>query len=498
MMPTSQRLFFAQRLSGAALLLILCSLPAAAQGLSPSAPSAQPAAQSTAPTAPVLTAGQVQNRFQGSVPTGEAGKTALPLSLKDAIDRSLKYSLGVIEGDQDARAARAARLRSLNALLPNITARISSTIEQVNLKAFGFNFSFPGVSIPTLVGPFAVADARAYLTQQVFNWSDIKNWKSALQSEKAAQYNYKSARDLVVLTATQSYLLVISDGATVDSTGAQVQTAGTLYRRAVDQRKAGVIANIDELRAQVEFQTQQQRLISAQNQLAIDKLSLGRVIGLPNGQDFQLTDSVPYAPLTGVTQDEALQRAYGTRPDYLGARAQVHAAELARQAAAAENYPTVSVSSDFGDIGSPNFATSHETFSFSASVNIPIFQGTKVRSYKLQAYSVLQQRRAELADLRGKIDDQVRTAFLNLKSSSDLVAVTKSNVDLASKTLTQAQDRFAAGVADNLEVVQAQESVAAANQSYISSVYAYNVAKISLAQAIGIAEQAGMQYLEGR
>jgi outer membrane protein TolC len=156
------------------------------------------------------------------------------------------------------------------------------------------------------------------------------------------------------------------------------------------------------------------------------------------------------------------------------------------------------VSSDFGDIGSPNFATSHETFSFSASVNIPIFQGTKVRADKLQADSVLQQRRAELADLRGKIDDQVRTAFLNLKSSSDLVAVTKSNVDLASKTLTQAQDRFAAGVADNLEVVQAQESVAAANQSYISSVYAYNVAKISLAQAIGIAEQAGMQYLEGR
>src|SRR5207253_5282901 len=326
MMPTSQRLFFAQRLSGAALLLILCSLPAAAQGLSPSAPSAQPAAQSTAPTAPVLTAGQVQNRFQGSVPTGEASKTALPLSLKEAIDRSLKYNLGVIEGDQDARAARAARLRSLNALLPNITARISSTIEQVNLKAFGFNFSFPGVSIPTLVGPFTVADARAYLTQQVFNWSDIKNWKSALQSEKAAQYNYKSDRDLVVLTATQSYLLVISDGATVDSTGAQVQTAGTLYRRAVDQRKAGVIANIDELRARVELQTQQQRLISAQNQLAIDKLTLGRVIGLPSGQEFQLTDSIPYSPLTGITLDEALQRAYVSRADYFGAKAQVRAA----------------------------------------------------------------------------------------------------------------------------------------------------------------------------
>jgi outer membrane protein TolC len=128
-------------------------------------------------------------------------------------------------------------------------------------------------------------------------------------------------------------------------------------------------------------------------------------------------------------------------------------------------------------------------------LNIPIFQGTRVRADKLQANSALRQREAELEDLRGRIDDQVRTAFLNLKSSSDLVAVAKSDIDLANQTLKQAQDRFLSGVADNLEVVQAQESVASAEQSYIASVYSYNLAKVSLAQAVGIAEQSALQYL---
>jgi outer membrane protein TolC len=441
------------------------------------------------------TAITTQSPFLGSVPTGQATSTPIPLSLKDAFDRALKYNLGVIESDQSTRAARAARLRSLNALVPDLNARVTSTIQQINLRAFGFFLNIPGVHINPIVGPFGIADARAYLSQEVFNWSDIKNLKSATESQKAAQDAYRNDRDLVVLTTGDAYLLVVSDAATVDSTQAQVATARTLYQKTSDQHKAGVVAAIDELRSQVELQTQQQRLIAAQNQLAIDKLTLARVIGLPNGQEFQATDSLPYSPLADITMDEALQQAYTMRADYLGAKRQVQAAQLALQAAGAENYPSVSVNTDFGDIGSPNFATSHETFTFAASLNIPVFQGTRVRADKLQADSALQQRKAELEDLRGKVDSQVRTAFLNLKSSSDLVAVTKSNIDLANQTLTQAQDRFSSGVADNLEVVQAQESVASAQQSYIASVYSYNLAKISLAQAMGIAEQSALHFL---
>jgi outer membrane protein TolC len=429
------------------------------------------------------------------VPTGQATGTPLEISLQQAFERALKYNLGAIEGSENARAAHAVRLRNLNALLPDLSARVSATVQQVNLRALGINIQIPGVSVPSVIGPFGVADARAYLSQEVFNWSDLRNLRSASESEKASQYAYRADRDLVVLTTGNAYLLVISDRATVDSVRAQLKTAQTLYQNDVDQHQQGVIASIDLLRAQVELQTQQQRLIAAGNQLAIDKLALARVMGLPRGQEFNLSDSIPYAALAGVTLDQALQQAYSTRADYLSGKAEVRAAELARQAAAAENYPSLSTNTNYGDIGNPNFATSHGTFSFALTLNVPVFPGTRVRADKLQADSALARSQAELEDLGGKIDEEVRAAFLNLKSSSDLVAVAQSNIDLANQTLAQAQDRFKAGVADNLEVVQAQESVASANQSHIASLYAFNLAKISLAQAIGVAERSALDYL---
>jgi len=384
----------------------------------------------------------------------------------------------------------------LSALLPTLYGQVTGSVEQINLQAQGLRLiSIPGVPIPTLVGPFSVADARGYLSQRVFNWSDIKNWKSASQSETASLYSYKSDRDLVVLVSATAYLQVVADLANVDSNRAQVKTNQTIYDQNSDRNKQGVVASIDVLRSKVQLQSQQQQLIAVENQLAIDKLTLARIIGLPNGQEFQATDTIPYSALTGITQDQALRQAYATRPDYLAAKAQVRAAELSAQAAAAENYPWVGVNGNYGDIGSPNFGRSHGTFSVAGTVTIPLFLGTQVRSDKLRADSVLQDRKAQLADLGGKIDDQVRTAFLNLNSSSELVTVAQSNVDLANQTLTQAQDRFTAGVTNNVEVVQAQQAVAAANQSYIASLYTYNAAKIALAQAIGVAEQSGLEFL---
>jgi len=439
--------------------------------------------------------GQEPSPFLGSVPTGEATGTTLQLPLRDALDRALKHNLGLIQSDQDTRTAHATRLRSLSDLLPDVSGQVSGTREQISLKAAGFDVSIPGLNIPSVVGPFSIADARLYVSQQIFNLSDIRNWKSAAESERAARYSYKSDRDLVVLAAGNAYLVVISDHATVESTRAQVTTAGALHDRARDQNQAGVVAGIDVLRAQVELQTQQQRLIAAESQLAIDKLALARIIGLPKGQPFEVTDIIPFAPLDGITLDQALSQAYATRPDYLGAHAHVRAAELARQSAVAANYPWLSTEANYGDIGSPNFGSSHGTFSAALTLNVPIFQGTRVRADTLKADAALKQRKAELADLDGKVDEQVRVAFLKLASSSDLVTVAQSNIGLANQTLTQARDRFSAGVAANLEVVQAQESVAAANQSYIASLYAYNFAKISLAQAIGIAEQSALTYL---
>jgi outer membrane protein TolC len=441
-------------------------------------------------------AGQAQSPFQGSVPTGQTTGTTLALSLKDAFARALKYNLGAIESDQNTRTAHAVRLRNLSALLPSLSGQLLANIQQVNLQALGVRLTpVPGLAIPTIIGPFAVQDIRASVTQKAFNWSDIQNWKSASQSEKASHYSYQSDRDLVILVTGTAYLQVIADTASVESNRAQVRTNQAIYDQDVDQNRVGLIPAIDVLRAKVQLQTQQQQLIAAENQLAIDKLALARIIGLPTGQDFLLTDLVPYAPLTGITLEQALAQAYATRADYASAKAQVRAAELALQAAAAQNYPSLGINANYGDIGSPNLGRSHGTFLVEGTLTIPLFLGTQVRADKLQADATLQNRKAQLENLRGQIDDQVRTAFLNLQSASDLVQVAQSNVELANQTLSQSQDRFRAGVTNSVEVVQSQQAVATANQSFIASLYSYNTAKISLAQAVGVAEQSALQFL---
>jgi outer membrane protein TolC len=450
--------------------------------------------QLISPASSVSNALGPENPFLGSVPTGAPIGTVLKLSLSDALDRGLKYNLGLIESDVRTRTARAERLRSLNELLPNVNASISQLAEQVNLRALGLKIPIAG--FPVVVGPFGVQDARGNVSQTLFDWSSIEKLRASNERLKASQNSYKSSRDLVVLAVANAYLQVIADSSTIESQQAQLSTSQALYQRARDQRAAGVAARIDELRAQVELQTQQQRLIAARDQRSKDMLSLARAIGLPAGQEFTLTDNVPYTPLEGVSLDKSLQDAYANRPDYKSAQEGVRAAGLSRKGAVAENFPTVTSSANYGDIG-PNFGNSHGTFTASASVNIPIFQGTRVKADVLDADATLQQKQAELENLKGRIDQDVRDAFFDLDSSSELVKVAKSNTDLARETLAQAQDRFGAGVTDNIEVVQAQESVSSADQAYISSLYAFNIAKVQLVRAVGIAEQAVKSYLGG-
>ncbi len=436
-----------------------------------------------------------QSPFLGSVPDGTAAAQAIRLSIRDALARGLKFNLGLIQSDLDTLTARSDRLRSLSSLLPDIQASLTQTAEQVNLKALGININIPGV--PTVVGPFATQDARAYLSQRIFDWNAVQKLRASTEAMKASQYSYRSSREIVVLAVGNAYLEVISDAASVESQQAQVKTSEALHQRAVDRKAAGVSARIDVLRAQVELQTQQQRLIAARNQLSKDKLSLGRIIGLPPGQDFTVTDSVPYAPLEGVSLQKALDDAYANRADYESAKTLLRAAEYARKAAAAERYPYLTASMNYGDIG-PNFANSHGTVEFAGTLNVPIFQGGRVKADILQADTLLRQRRAEAEDLRARIDSEVRRAFLDIESAGDLVRVAKSNMDLADETLAEARDRFDAGVTDNIEVVQAQESVAAANQTYISSLYTFNIAKVELARAAGVAEKAILAYLGGK
>jgi len=301
---------------------------------------------------------------------------------------------------------------------------------------------------------------------------------------------------MVVLAVGNSYLQTIAAAARVETAEAQVTNAQALYGKAADQLKAGLTPSIDALRSQVELQTRQQQLIAARNDLAKLKLSVARIIGLAPGQEFVLTEKAPYQELTVLPLDTYLQSAYSTRGDYQAALAKVRVAELSRRAASAGRYPSLDLNANLGDIGvTPS--QSNGTWQVNGGLNIPIFAGNRVHSDVLEADAQLKQARSQLGDLRGKIDYQVRSALLDLAAAAEQVAVARSSVDLAEQTLTQSQDRFTAGVADNLEVVQAQEALASAHESYIQSLYAHNLSKVELAYAIGDAEEGVKRFLKG-
>ena len=445
-----------------------------------------------------------QNPFLGSDPERKATGDVLQIDFKDAIDRGLRNNLGLLVAGDQAQTARGERWKELSELLPNINARVQEDVQTQSLAALGFNKLFPLIAapgnsptnLPRLVPAFNYFDARASLGQSLFNFRNLERERSASERVKAAQFSYKDAREVVVLAVGNAYLQAIAAGARVETAEAQVKNAQALYEKAADQLKAGLSPAIDALRSQVELQNRQQQLIVARNDLAKLKLNVARIIGLAPGQEFVLTEKAPYQALVPLPLDVYLQRAYATRADYQAAQSQVRAAELSRRAAAAGRYPTLDLNANFGDIG-VNPAQSNGTWQVNGGVNIPIFAGNRVHSDVLEADAQLKQVRSELGDLRGRIDYEVRTALLDLDASAQQVEVARSSVDLAEQTLAQSQDRFTAGVADNLEVVQAQESVASAHESYIQSLYAHNLAKVELAHAIGDAEEGVKRYLKG-
>jgi outer membrane protein TolC len=429
------------------------------------------------------------------VPEGKATGTVLPLSFKEAIDRALRNNLGLLLASDSSLAARGSRWEELSRLLPSLSASGTQGAQQIDLAALGFRFSFPG--IPPVIGPLGTFDARLYASAPLFDWHAIQRDRGARANESVARYRYNDAREMVVLAAGNEYLVTLSGAARVDAAQAEVETAQALFNKARDQQAAGVSPAIDTLRAQVELQTRQQQLIVARNNYAKQKLMLARTIGLPLGQEFNLTEQVPYQPLAPMSVEQALQRAYMGRADYQAAAQQVRAAEQFRRAATAEHYPTLGISGNYGAAG-VNVGNSHGVFLAGATLSIPIFAGGRTHADVLQAEATLRQSRQQLENVRAQIDYDVRSALLDLTAAADQVQVARSALDLANQTLVQARDRFTAGVTDNLEVIEAQDALASANENYISSLYSHNVAKVLLARSIGFAEQGVKQYLEGK
>lgn len=443
-----------------------------------------------------LPPGNVPNSFSGSVPT-KLVPGRMPLSLQNAIDLGLKHNLGLLLSQADTNTARGQRWQALSALLPQVSAAPYVAHSKLNIDEAGLGNISTLFHISPSVGPFSYFDARADVTQTLFDWKSINAARAASQTVKSVDYSTLDARDLVILTVGYVYFQAVADEARIATDEAQVEAAEALSTQASDQVNAGTAADIDALRTKVELQTRQQQLIQAKNDLAVQEITVARVIGLATNQEFDLTDKSLYQPLNGLTVADALTRAYASRSDYRAAESAVRAAELSRTAAVAGYLPSLSFSADYGTAGAhPSDST--RVYDLRGTLLIPIFTGNSVHGEIQQADARLEQNRERLENLRAQIEADVRTAFLNLQSSAEQVRVAQSNIELADQTLAQSRDRFSAGITDSVEVVQSQEAVASAHEQYISSLYSYNFAKISLVRALGAGVQGVKEYFPGK
>jgi outer membrane protein TolC len=448
------------------------------------------AAPVTAQIAQSPAQGPSSSPFFGSVPKAAATSEPIRLSVKDAVQRALEHNLGLLLQEEAAGTARGVRWRALAELLPDVSGTLVGRRQVLNLEAFGFPAPNP------IVGPFNVVDARVALSQALVDVSAMNDLRAAKLNEEAEKYGIRSARDLVVLVAVNLYLETIAGASRVDTTRAQLETADALFKQAQDLKSSGLVAGIDVVRAQVQQQTQRQRLIAAENDYEKTKLQLARAIGLPVEQPFDLIDKIPYAPVPPLSLEDSIARALESRADYLAARSRLEAAQASERAATSQWIPTLHLDADFGAIGQ-TVETAHSTYTVGASVHVNVFDAGRTKARRIETLSALRQREAELADFRSRVEYDVRTAFLDVRAADQQLQAAQASVQLANDELRQARDRFAAGVASNLETTQAQESVASASETYISALYAHNLAKASLARAMGVAESAVKNYLGG-
>jgi outer membrane protein TolC len=475
------------RAAGAVLTTVMVS------GHPASAAAQEPASRGT--VGPVaMPRADPSSLFMGGVPQGELSPDPVPLGLREAIDRGLEHNLGVLLQEQGLVSARGSRWESLSGLLPDVSARVGEARRVTSLAEFGFT-TFPGITSRT-IGPFDVFDTRVVVSQPVLDISALHSARAGRANVTAAQHDVKNAREMVVLVVANLYLGAIAADARLDTARAAVETADALERLTADLKTAGIAAGIDVLRAQVQQQAERQRLVAAENDAAKTRLQLARAIGLPPGQAVTLTDTLPYAPLQRLTLENALARAYSARPDYLAAQAILEAAEANDRAAHTAFLPSLRVDGEVGRVG----ITASDTelvYGLSASVRVPVFERGRQQARIAQADAELERRRALAADLKGRIDLEVRSAFLDVNAAEQALEAARVGRDLANQQLVQSRDRLSAGVAGSLEVVQSQEAVAAANDNYTLALYAHNIAKATLARAIGVAEDATKAYLGG-
>ena len=468
----------------AALGLALAAAPLGAQGPNPSSAT---------------------NPFFGSVTLHAATDDTLKLSLDDAIGLGLKNNLGLKEAESGEKILQGEKKIALQEFLPTVILSGSTGVYQHNLAALGFGpgiigaFSalFPGGKMPaglSFITRDDLTQGQIQVSEMLFSGPVIAAYKGAGAAEQAAHFAKMSARGEVVQQVATAYLHAIAAVSEVDNAKALEAEDQVLLNQVHAAHEAGTVANLDELRARVQLQAQQQSRILAENAVEKDLILLKREIGVAPGQKIALTDPAPYSELAAETPEEVRAIAYKSRQDYQYLQNQAVEYKAIHSAYRSQRLPTLSFGGYYG-VSTVTGVNTHGNFVAQGTLSVPLFREAKLRGDIDTAQAQMDAVNAQLADLRGHIDQQVRSALLDVGAAAQLIQVARSNVDLATRALSDETDRVNAGVDDNLPLVTAQATLASAQSNLVESLYRYNVAKLALARAAGVLETQYREYL---
>jgi outer membrane protein TolC len=435
----------------------------------------------------------------GAVGVAQAEPSAISLGIDDAINLGLKHNLQILLGESTEKAVRGQTLSVVNYVLPNLKASVQSGAQEINLAAMGFKpASLAGLGIKP--GAFNeivkvnTTSAQLSLDETLFSLPDFYLYFAARKAANVASLNLLNTRGAVVQAVGNQYLAALADQAQIANAKSLETADEEVLRQASLSHDAGVGTNLDVLRARVQLQQQQQAVVNAENSFAKDKIALNRLMGLPADQALTLTDTVPYAEYTDMRLDEAKRIAYERRKDLLSLEAQLEVADRVRKAVNYERVPTFAINGFYGVLGETT-GLYHGVFLAQGTLRIPLSEEGRFRGEREAAEAQQRALHRQIESLRLTIDAQLRSSLLDVQSSAELVKVARSNVDLAAEELSDTRDRFAAGVADNLPVVQAQASLAAAQSRLIATQFQYNQAKLQLARNTGVVESQYKTYL---
>jgi outer membrane protein len=439
---------------------------------------------------PVLTKaqGNKDNGLSPNVPTD-----TLRLTLDQAVALSLKQNtteqialINAAQAVQDKNVARAA-------LLPEANLGVNESWQRENLRAqFGGNLPFSGlpanIGLPGHIGPFAIFSAGASVSAPVFDLTLFRRYQASRDVAAASKLDSNGQREQVILLVVSQYIGTLRATADVQASQSRVDLAQALYDQAADLQKNGVGTGIDTLRANVELQNEKQRLIEAEAQRQTSLFGLSRLLNLDPRQPIDLADSLSFFETPQPDREQSIEEALDIRPEWKSLKEQVKAAEYDKKAVSESRLPSAHVSGNYDYLGTrPTNAI--PTYTYTGSLSMPLFTGGRIRAQTIRADLEIQKLQQQQSDLRNQIALDVKTALINLDSARSEVQVANLGVQLSREEVDQARDRFNAGVANNIEVIQAQDSLSRANDNQIAALYRFNQARADLARSIGQMEK---------